>query len=182
MSRGTVVAKRYAKALFEIAREQNIVGEVETQLNLLVKAVDDNAEFRAFLAAPGIPAASKIEAVKASFAGQMLPIVLNTIGLLVERGRHSDLPGVLDAYLVIAGDALGRVDAHVTSAQPLTLGDKDKLAKKFGALLSKSVRVHNETDASLLGGLTVRIGDTLYDGSLRGKLDRLDKALQSSAN
>lgn len=182
MSRGTVVAKRYAKALFDLAREQNLVGEVETQLQLLIGAINKDSEFRAFLAAPGIPAASKIEAIKASFAGQLLPIVSNTIGLLVERGRHHDIPGVLNAYLAIAGDALGRVDAHVTSAQPMTLGDKDKLAKKFGALLSKTVRVHNETDASLLGGLTVRIGDTLYDGSLRGKLERLDKALQSSAN
>lgn len=182
MSRGTVVAKRYAKALFDLAREQNAVGEVETQLNLLVNAIDHDGDFRAFLAAPGIPAAKKIEAVKASFAGQLLPIVLNTVGLLVERGRHNDLPGVLNAYLTIAGDALGRVDAYVTSAQPMTLGDKDKLANKFGALLSKTVRVHNETDASLLGGLTVRIGDTLYDGSLRNKLERLEKALQSSAN
>ncbi|CAM3698766.1 ATP synthase F1 subunit delta [Cohnella lubricantis] len=182
MSRGTVVAKRYAKALFELAREQNVVAEVETQLSLLTRAIEQDADYRAFLAAPAIPAASKIEAVKASFAGQMLPIVLNTVGLLVERGRHNDLSGVLSAYLTIAGDALGRVDAYVKSAQPMTLGDKDKLANKFGALLSKTVRVHNETDASLLGGLTVRIGDTLYDGSLRSKLERLDKALQSSAN
>jgi F-type H+-transporting ATPase subunit delta len=182
MSRSTVVAKRYAKALFELAQEQNLVAETETQLQLLVNAIEQNADFRAFLAAPGIPAATKIEALKQSFAGQLLPIVLNTVGLLIERGRQGELSAVLDAYLQVAGVALGRADAVVTSAQPLTLGEKDKLAKKFGALLGKTIRVHNTVDASLLGGLTVRIGDTLYDGSLRGKLERLDKALQSSAN
>lgn len=182
MSRSTVVAKRYAKALFELAREQNQVAETETQLHLLVDAIEKNADFRVFLAAPGIPAAKKLEALKESFAGQLLPIVLNTVGLLIERGRQEEIPGVMNAYMEIAGGVLGRVDAHVTSAQPLSLGDKDKLAKKFGALLNKTVRVHNDTDPSLLGGVKVRIGDTLYDGSLRGKLDRLDKALHSSAN
>ncbi|GIO12801.1 ATP synthase subunit delta [Cohnella xylanilytica] len=182
MSRSTVVAKRYAKALFDLAREQNLVAEVETQLQLLVNAIGQNSDFQAFLASPSILAKTKIETLARSFDGKLYPIVLNTVGLLIERGRQGELPAVLEAYLKVAGEALGRADAHVTSAQPLSYGEKDQLAKKFGALLGKTVRVHNTVDSSLLGGLTVRIGDTLYDGSLRGKLNRLDKALQSSAN
>ena len=82
---------------------------------------------------------------------------------------------------LVAGAALGRADAHVTSSKPLTEDEKNNLADKFGKLLGKTVRVTSSVNPDLLGGVTVRIGDTLYDGSLKGKLDRLDKALRNAA-
>jgi len=182
MSRSSVVAKRYAKALFELAREQNKVSETEDQLRLIVDAIVRLPELRAFLAAPNIQPKVKIETLSRSFEGAVLPIVLQTVGLLIERGRQGELDAVLQAYTQVAGDALGRADALVVSAKPLAAGEKERLAEKFGALLGKTVRVQDTVDSSLLGGLTVRIGDTLYDGSLRGKLERMDKALQTSAN
>ncbi|MFC5403577.1 F0F1 ATP synthase subunit delta [Cohnella soli] len=181
MSRGTVVAKRYAKALFQLAQERGQVAETEVQLKAIVTAIDGDANVRAFLVAPNITLDKKQQALNNAFGGHASPIVLNLVSLLVERGRESELPAVLAAYLQVAGDALRRADAHVVSSQPLSEMEKIKLAEKFGATLGKSVRVTNEVDPSLLGGLTVRIGDTLYDGSLRGKLQRLDKTLQSAA-
>ncbi|MBW5445940.1 F0F1 ATP synthase subunit delta [Cohnella sp. CFH 77786] len=180
MSRGTVVARRYAKALFELAREQGLVAETETQLQAIVEATGKDAEIRAFLAAPGITAESKVKAIQAAFGGKASSIVLNTISLLIERGRQSEIASLLDAYRIVSGSVLGRADALVTSAKPLSEEYKSKLAAQFGALTGKTVRVENVVDAELLGGLTVRIGDTLYDGSLRGKLDRLSKQLQTS--
>ncbi|RUS49168.1 F0F1 ATP synthase subunit delta [Cohnella sp. AR92] len=181
MSRSSVVAKRYAKAIFDIARDQNLVSETETQLKQIVDALEKNPDFKTFLSSPSILPETKIKALEGSFGGKLLPFIVNSVGLLIERGRQNELPAVVDAYLEVAGNAIGRADAYVASAQPLTLNEKDQLAKKFGALLGKTVRVHDTVDSSLLGGLTVRIGDTLYDGSLRTKLNRLDKALQSSA-
>ncbi|WP_123042302.1 F0F1 ATP synthase subunit delta [Cohnella candidum] len=180
MSRGTVVARRYAKALFELAREQGLVAETEIQLQAVVEATQKDAEIRAFLAAPGITTADKIKALQAAFGDKASAIVLNTISLLIERGRHGELASLLDAYRLVSGSVLGRADAVVTSAKPLTEDEKTKLATQFGSLIGKTVRVENVVDAALLGGLTVRIGDTLYDGSLRGKLDRLSKQLQAS--
>ncbi len=69
----------------------------------------------------------------------------------------------------------------MTSPAPLSEQEKSNLAEKFGALLGKTIRVTNSVNPELLGGLTVRIGDTLYDGSLKGKLERLDKTLQTAA-
>lgn len=180
MSLGTVAIKRYAKALFQLAQEQGLVAEVEGQLQAVVEVAESDAEIRAFLAAPGIPSESKVKAIAAAFGSQVSQIVLNTISLLIERGRQAEIPSLLEAYRQVSGDVLKRVDAVVTSAQPLGEEEKNKLAAQFGALTGKSVRVENVVDASLLGGLTVRIGDTLYDGSLRGKLDRLSKQLQTS--
>jgi len=181
MSRGTVVAKRYAKALFQLAQEQGLVAEVENKLSLIVGSIENDATIRAFLSAPNIALAAKIGALKAGFDDKASSIVLNTVSLLIERGREGEIASVLAAYLKVSGEALGRADAFVTSSKPLTEDEKKKLADKFSALLGKSVRVTNAVNPELLGGVTVRIGDTLYDGSLKGKLDRLDKALQTAA-
>ncbi len=181
MSRGTVVAKRYAKALFQLAQQKGLVTETEAQLELIVKVIEINADVRAFLAAPNITLETKKQTLIKAFGAEASPIVLNLVSLLIERGREGELAAVLEAYLKVAGGVLGRADAHVTSSQPLTDSEQTKLADKFGALLGKTIRVTNTVNPELLGGVTVRIGDTLYDGSLRGKLERLDKALQSAA-
>lgn len=180
MSRGTVVTKRYAKALFELAQEQGKTAETEAQLQALAEALEQNADIRAFLSAPGITTENKVKALQAGFGDKASQIVLNTISLLIERGRHGEIGALLEAYRSVSGSALGRADAMVTSAKPLTEDEQKKLASQFSLLIGKQVRVDNVVNADLLGGLTVRIGDTLYDGSLRGKLDRLSKQLEAS--
>lgn len=182
MSRGTVVAKRYAKALFQLALEQGIVAETENQLKLVVAVIESDAQTRAFLTAPNITLDTKIQTLNNAFKGTASPIVLNTIGVLLERGREGSLASVLEAYLQVAGESLGRADALVTSAMPLSDSEQQKLADKFGVLLGKTIRVTNTVNKDLLGGVTVRIGDTLYDGSLRTKLNRLEKSLQTAVN
>ncbi|WP_256759191.1 F0F1 ATP synthase subunit delta [Cohnella sp. WQ 127256] len=182
MSRGTVVAKRYAKALFQLAQQKGLVAETEDQLRLIANVVESNAEVRAFLTAPNITLEIKKRVLNQAFGAQASPIVLNSVSLLVERGREGEIGAVLAAYLQVAGDVLGRSDANVISPKPLSEEEKTKLSEKFGALLGKKIRVTNTVDPELLGGLTVRIGDTLYDGSLKGKLERLDKALQAAVN
>lgn len=180
MSRGTVAAKRYAKALFKLAQEQGLAAETEQQLQAVAEAVEQDAEIRAFLAAPGIANETKVNVLSSAFGGKALDIVLQTIRLLLERGRQGELPALLAAYRQVSGSALGRADAVVTSAKPLSEEEKAQLAARFGSLIGKTVRVENIVDEALLGGLTVRIGDTLYDGSLRSKLDRLSKQLQTT--
>lgn len=182
MSRDTVVAKRYAKALFQLALGQGLVAQTEDQLKLIVAVVESDAQIRAFLTAPNITLGTKIETLNNAFSGKASLIVLNTISLLLERGREGSLAAVLAAYLEVAGESLGRADAYVTSAMPLSESEQQKLADKFGALLGKTVRVTNTVNKDLLGGITVRIGDTLYDGSLRTKLDRLEKSLLTAVN
>ncbi|QMV41758.1 F0F1 ATP synthase subunit delta [Cohnella cholangitidis] len=181
MSRGTVVAKRYAKALFQLAQQKGLVAETEAQLGLIVTVVESNAEVRAFLTAPNITLEAKRQTLVQAFGAEASPIILNLVSLLIERGREGELAAVLAAYKQVAGDVLGRADAYVTSSRPLSEEEKTKLAEKFGALIGKTIRVTNTVNPELLGGLTVRIGDTLYDGSLKGKLERLDKALHSAA-
>jgi len=181
MSRGSVVVKRYARALFEIAAQQQIVTEVEDQLKGLAGAIEKDGEILKFLGYPNIDTARKLAALKEALGGKFSDAVLNTVELLVTRGRHEDIPGVYEAYTKIAGEATGQANATVYTAKPLEDGELAKVAEQFGKIVGKSIRAEQVVEPSLLGGIQVRIGDRLYDGSLSGKLARLEKSLKSQA-
>lgn len=181
MSRESAVAKRYAKALFELAKEQNIVAEAEQQLKLVVEALDSDEEVRKFLAFPSINVDQKIAFIRQAVAGQVSDAVLNTIELIVTRGRQAIIGEVSEAYTKVAGEALGQAQATVYTAQLLSDEELAKVAEKFGQLAGKNIIATQVVNADLLGGVQVRIGDRLYDGSLSGKLARLEKQLKSQA-
>jgi F-type H+-transporting ATPase subunit delta len=179
-SAGTVVAKRYARALFEVAQERNIVSKVEEELKTIVAVVEQNEDFRKLLQHPNVDAAVKIDIIKEAFAGNLSEPAFNTIQLLVERGRETVLEQLLDAFVAIANEALGQANAMVYTPFPLSESEATKIADQFGELIGKKIRLDHVIDKSLLGGFQVRIGDRLYDGSLSGKLARLEKTLKQS--
>lgn len=181
MSRESVVAKRYAKALFEVAGESNAVADVEQELKAVALAIGSDAEIGKFLAFPNIETSRKIAILKQALSGKVSDAVLNTIELLVERGRQEDIEGVYGAYKKVAGEALGQADAIVYTAKPLDADEMTKVVARFSAVSGKAIRAEQVVEPTLLGGIQVRIGDRLYDGSLSGKLARLEQSLKSQA-
>ncbi|MFK7694805.1 F0F1 ATP synthase subunit delta [Paenibacillus sp. HJGM_3] len=177
MSREMIVAKRYAKALFEVAQQQGNVAQVEEELKGILQVIRENADYGKLLEHPNISAADKLGLVKQAFEGKVSTAVLNTLQLIVERRRESVLADLVDSYVKVANEALGQANATVVSAYPLTAEESQQVAEKFGQVTGKRIRVTNVVDASLIGGIQVRIGDRLYDGSMSGKLKRLEQAL-----
>lgn len=176
MSRDTVAAKRYAKALYSSAVEQGITLEVEEQLKTVVEVLHNDKEVKRFILAPRISESEKLKVLRTALQDKLSPIVLNTVELLVERGRTDIFADLLDTYIKIEGDALGIGDATVYSTYPLSQEEQASVAAEFSQLTKRKIRVVNVVDKSLLGGLKVVIGDTLYDGSLANKLERLEKS------
>lgn len=177
MSGDTIVAKRYARALFEVAQSQQAVAQVEEELTAVVDAIAANAEFEKLLQHPNFDTANKIDLMRTVFEGKISDAVFQTLSLLIERGRESMFVELRDAYLAIADQALGQAKAIVTTPVPLTQEEMKEIANHFGKLTGKTIRVENRVDASLIGGMQVRIGDRLYDGSVAGKLGRMQKSL-----
>lgn len=177
MSRETIVAKRYAKALFEVASQQSIVAQVEEELKGILQVIRENADYGKLLEHPNISTADKLGLLKQAFEGKVSAAVLNTLQLLVERRRESVLEDLVDSYVKVANEALGQANATVVSAYPLTAEESQQIAEQFGQLTGKQIRVENVVNRSLLGGIQVRIGDRLYDGSLSGKLQRFQQKL-----
>jgi F-type H+-transporting ATPase subunit delta len=178
MSRDTVVAKRYAKALFELAAQQQLVSEVEAQLKLIVETLKQDEDVQKFLSLPSIDTDKKIALLKSAFGDRVSVLVLNTIELLVTRRRQDLIAEVYEAFVKIAGEALGQAHATVYAAKALTDEELAGVAAEFGQLTGKTIIADQVVEPSLLGGIQVRIGDRLYDGSLSGKLERLQKSFK----
>lgn len=179
MSADSVAAKRYAKALYDAAAQQDVVWDVEQQFRGLVDALEQNPDIKAFLGSPNIDIARKVAVLKEALAGKVSELLVRTVELLIVRGRQAEIAGVYRAYTKIAGDASGQARAIVYTAKPLADAELAAIAEQFGKVTGKTIRAEQEVDPSLIGGIQVRIGDRLYDGSLSGKLARLEKALIS---
>lgn len=180
MTSDTVVAKRYAKALFEVAQARNMVREVEEELKKISDTVDSVPELLEFLSHPKISEDDKTALLQKAFSDQLHDEVMNTLRLLIERRREAVLRVLYSEYVHIANSALEQADATVTTISPLSEEEQRKVSEQFRKVTGKTIRVHNVIDSIILGGMQVRIGDRLYDGSLSGKLARLQKKLQQN--
>lgn len=181
MSREAVVAGRYAKAMYEIAAEEGRTLEIEDELRSLAIVLNDDKLVKQFIDSPNISESEKWKVLAAGLEEKLSKPVISLAKLIIERGRVEILPELLNSYIKISSDALGLANATVYTTYPLNEQEKDNVATEFGSLLNKKIRVINEIDSELLGGMKVRIGDTLYDGSLAGKLKRLEKSFRRQA-
>jgi F-type H+-transporting ATPase subunit delta len=180
MTSGTVIAKRYAKALFEVAQARNAVSEVEEELKSISEVLESTPELLDFLNHPKISAADKVALLQKSFSGTLREEVMSTLQLLVERRRQAALRALYREYVAIANEALGQAEAVAITAVPLSEEEQRKVSEQFGKVTGRKIRVHNVINPAILGGIQVRIGDRLYDGSISGKLSRLQKILQEN--
>ena len=172
-------ARRYAKALFELAREAERADETHAELRALCALLDANAELRSVLQEPLHPAAERrkvLDAVAAQAgAGALLR---NFCAFLIEQRRLVDLAGIAREYLRLADAAQGRAKALVRSASPLSAKQQARLQRALSARCGSEVTLEIVLDETLLGGVIAQVGDRVMDGSLRGQLERLRRSLQ----
>lgn len=172
---GAAAAKRYAKALFAVAEEQGAIDRIQTELQSVAAALQNDKELQAFFAHPNIGHEVKIRAIKEALGSKLSDAVIHLLQLLIDNRRLSVIGDVSAVFDALADEALGRVKAQITSAKPLTAEQQEEIGRQFSALTGKQVTVEASTDPSLLGGIRVRIGDTLYDGSLATRLQQLER-------
>lgn len=176
----TVVAKRYAEALFQLATEKNIADQLISELGTVKDVFKNDKQLVDFLSHPRVTLQDKKQLIDEAFKSQN-DTVLNTLKILVERHRLSEIVAIIDHYNHLYNEANGIATATVFSVRPLTDDEKASLEKSFKAKLNKdSITFTNEIDESLVGGVRIRIGNTIYDGSISGKLNRLKSNLTSA--
>ncbi|MBS4212596.1 MULTISPECIES: F0F1 ATP synthase subunit delta [Neobacillus] len=174
-----LVAKRYASALFQIAKEQQILSTVEEELRVVKEVLQYNPDLKAVLKSSKLPIEKKKEIVKNAFTS-VNQYVLNTVLILIERHREGEIVEVVNQFTELTNDELGIAEAEVTSIRPLSDAEREAISATFAAKIGKkSLRIENIVDSDLLGGVMLRIGNRIYDGSLRGKLSRLERKLLS---
>ena len=176
-----VVAKRYADALFQLASEKNNVENIQNALSTVKDVIQNTKEVVDFLNHPRIKQADKMNIVEEAF-GKFDKDVVNLIKLLVERHRISLVPAVIDHFAHFYNEENGIADATVYSVRALTDAEKEHLESSFTTKLNKkSVSINNVVDPSLIGGMKIRVGNTIYDGSISNKLNRLKQNIVSAS-
>lgn len=180
MARSSTAARRYAEAAFELAERDDAVDAWAEGLELVAGVVADD-RIGAFLDSPAAPLPDRLALLDRMFSGKVSDSVLRLAKLLVERRAVSRLPAIAVEYHRLLNRKQGRVEALVTSAAPLSTAETEALRKKVAQMTDRTVDLVVRVDDALIGGLTVRIGDTLYDASVRGRLDRLREQLVSGA-
>jgi F-type H+-transporting ATPase subunit delta len=174
-----MVAKRYALALFQIAKETGALGVIEEDLRVVKEVVQYNPELKVVLNSSKLSKEEKKEIIKASFISVNVN-VLNTLLILIDRHREDQIVDVANEFLELANNEMGIVEAEVYSTRELTNAEREAISSVFAKKVGKkSLKIENIVDSNLLGGIRLRIGNRIYDGSLRGKLDRLERKLLS---
>lgn len=171
---GSVVARRYAKALIELGIETGSLEGLVREIGAVADVVEGSAELRDVRDNPQVPIAARKaildEIAQRVGAGQL---TRNTVQLLADRGRLRVLPAIATALREEADRRAGVVRARVTSAAPLSDVYVQKLAQALEARFQKKVVVERDVDPKLLAGVVTRVGDTIIDGSLRARLNEL---------
>jgi F-type H+-transporting ATPase subunit delta len=178
MSSGSV-AKRYAKAFFEVAAEKGQLDTIEKELQAIQQVMVDNPVFLQLLHHPQIDKKVKKKEINTIFKGQISDITLDFVSLLIDGDRGDVLPSVTTHFVELANLERGIADALVTSVKPLTEAEKESIGAKFSEVVNKKIRIQNVVDPSIIGGIIVKIGDRLYDGSVIGKLNRFKQSVLS---
>jgi F-type H+-transporting ATPase subunit delta len=163
----------YARALFEVARAENVVERVRDELFRFSRAVDAAPELRSALTDPASSAESKASVVNTLLDGRAHPVTTQLLNLLVASGKARGLTRIIDAFAARATAEGEAAIAEVRVAEPISAEQRARLAEVLTKSKGRPIDVKVIVDPSVLGGVVTTIGDEVYDGSVRRRLETL---------
>ncbi|HJV37042.1 ATP synthase F1 subunit delta [Geomonas sp.] len=173
------IAKRYAKALVQLGSEAGTVDSFNAELSRFSTLLSGNADASAVFANPAYGIEAKSEILKELIAKQQLsPYVSNLLMLLLERGRLSVLPLIAESYAKMADELSGVIRPTLTSGIALDAAQIEEIKGALEKSTGKKVELKVEVDPALIGGVVTKIGDKVFDGSVRTQLARIQDTLQ----
>lgn len=173
----TIVAERYAEALFSLAQELKQEDAWGENLQALLELLAEHTELQKFLLHPVVHKKDKHEVLNQLFSGKLPTELLNFLHLLVDKKRENYFKEIALEYQRLLNQMHKKVVAEVVTAIPLASKTEAKLKTQLEQYLGQSVEMHCETEPSILGGFQVKIGDRMIDGSLKTQLAGLAQAL-----
>lgn len=180
MARRSSTARRYAEAAFEVAMRDATLERWRAELDLAADVIGDQ-RIVAVLANPAVATERRAATLSDMLSGHVSGPVMNLVQLMLRRGRIDDLPRVASEFRRLDDERQGIVHAFVTSAAELTQDEVRALTARLEQTTGGRIALEVDVDPSLLGGLVVRVGDRMIDGSVRGRLERLRNQLLAGA-
>ena len=172
------LSRRYAKALADVAAEQQVLEAIGRDLRTVVETMKRSHEVTAFFASPAIPLTDKRRVLRSIAEGAgVTPLSANFLNLVLEKRRLPHLGEIALAYEELTDERLHRGKATVTSAVPLTEPIIQRLKERLQTVTGKEIYLEARVDPAILGGFVAQIGSTIYDGSLRTQLKKVREHL-----
>jgi len=173
------LAGRYATALFDLADQEKAFDAIADDLRRLGAMIESSADLKRLIRSPVLSRDAQGAAMKVLLErAELGPITRNFVGLVARNRRLFALPGMIAGYLQLLADRRGEIRAEVTSAQEMSPAQvtaiNDQLKRAVGSKVAVEIRV----DPAIIGGLVVKVGSRMVDGSLRSKLQRLQLAMR----
>ena len=167
-------ARRYARALFALAKEQRRAQETNAELDLLAELFDASPELRGALLTPLHPAKQRLAVLRAVAAREGLSkLITNFYSFLIDQRRLVDFPGIRDEFKRLVDQESGLMTAQIVSATPLDDRRRDRLRRALSERTGYEVKLDVSVDPDLIGGATAKVGDLIFDGSIRTQLEQL---------
>lgn len=172
------VARRYAIALADVVVARKEAREVQEELSAWERMMQDNPQLLEVFRNPTIPYDQKRNVLNTLIARtRVRPVVSNFLQVLLQNHRLADLHEINRVFTQELDRRSGVVFAHVTTARPVSERAQEALRARLSELTSSSVRLQFAVDEELLGGIVTRIGSTVYDGSVRNRLERMKEQM-----
>jgi len=174
-----VMARRYARALYELGREEGLEKQFQDDMDNVVALAEESDEFKAIMVSPLYDITLKKRILSGMVPKLAIsPFALNFFYILLDKDRFSFLPEIRKAYQDFLDAASGKVKAQVLSAIDLDAAQQQKIAAVFSQVMRKSVDVEIAVDPSLIGGLVVEVEGMVYDGSIKTQLSKIKQSLK----
>lgn len=173
------VAATYAEALFEAATDAGAVDAVADEVAGFADAVEESADLRQFLDNPEVDARAKKEVLK-ELSSSANPITANFLQVLVDRGRVTEFPEIARAFAERVAAEEGRLEVEAVTAVPLPGDLRSRIVEEISRKTGRSVDLTESVDPEIVGGLVLRIGGAVVDGSVRHRIEELRAALSAA--
>ena len=174
---GTTVARNYAEALLMLARKAEDPAGWGNMLRQVANAIESDATLRHFLNSPRIAGEAKTSVLTKALSDRVPRLFMRFIQMLVQNRRQSIIPRIAEEYETLLDESLNIVHARVTVAKPLSEDEGKALADRLSTTIGRQVVPHIEVQPAILGGVIVRLGDVVMDGSLRRKLQGMKRRM-----
>ena len=173
-----LVSRTYGDALFELAVEENQVDELSEEIQVLTEILEQNKDFEKIMVHPEIPQETKLQVIEDVFKGRVSDALTGFLRIVAAKGRYKELPGIF-AYFTARVKEYKKIGvAEVTSAIPLTGVQKQKVEQKLLQTTPyETMEIEYKVDAAKIGGLMIRIGDRVVDGTVSSRLAALTSCL-----
>lgn len=171
------VARRYATAIFELAKESGKSEQIVRDLRSIETALDSKAEVRRFFVSPVVDRTQKAQVLEKTFGAGVDRIALNAVLLLVRKRRETLLSAIVEQCEALLLADQNRLSLEIVSARPPAPGELERMVERLSRVYNKRFEVSSSVDPTLLGGVRITMGDRYIDGSISGRLDELARQL-----